>query len=259
MSHFHLSLSNIIAAAVIAVLGFLLAYSIKRYLLQKIKREENEHTVKLFLCNLFYTLVLIIVTIMVLGKLGVPTTSLITLVGASSIAIGLSLKDSLSNIAAGILLVFLKPFRIGDTVVVNSITGTVCEINLYNTKVVTANNGVIYFPNNTILNQSIKNLSQQSTRRYVLPLCVAFDTNIEKLTEILLAELKACSLCLDNPTPHIVVVNINNGAGITVEIRAWANTDKMGDFQMKLPGIVVAALQANSIVFARGSSTAPLK
>ena len=102
---------DLIMAAVIAILGFLLSQYTKRMLLKAISHKAGDHTVKFFMINLFYMFILAIISIMVLNKLGVPTTSLIAVLGASSLAIALSLKDSLSNIAAGVILIFQKPFK----------------------------------------------------------------------------------------------------------------------------------------------------
>lgn len=146
---------DIVMAVVIAILGLITVFVIKNIVNRAINKHSQDKTAKLFLANLFHIFLLIIILIMVLNKLGVPTTSLIAVLGASSLAIALALKDSLSNVASGIMLIFCQPFKIGDSIETSNITGSVVKISLYNTTLKMANNDLVFVPNSKIFNDKI--------------------------------------------------------------------------------------------------------
>ncbi len=216
---------DLIVAISIAVFGCLLILLIKKTLVNLVQKKSQEKTAKLFIINLFCTFLLIIVIIMVLNKLGVPTGSLIAVLGASSLAIALALQNSLSNVAAGIILIFIKPFKITDSVIIDNTAGTVDEINLFNTCLKTTDNEKIYFPNSKIISDKISNKTSESTRRLVLSFWLEHNTNVAMARAITLPLLNQDRRVLTTPTASIVVSDITTN-GLALNVQVWVcNTD----------------------------------
>lgn len=144
-----------------ALIGLLVAKILRRRVSTYLQKHAKDPTLILFLVNSAYISLLIVVGIVILSVLGVPTASMIALLGAGGLAIGFALKDSLSNVASGLLLVFLQPFRIGDSVEISGTQGVVEKIELFTTLIKTEANEYVYFPNRKIFSDKIINRSYQ--------------------------------------------------------------------------------------------------
>lgn len=168
--------------------------------------------------------VYVIGAVFILDIFGVNTASLIALVGAAGLAIGLALKDTLSNIAAGIMLLILRPFRTGDFIEVSSTTGTVREINLFTTILETVDGLYIASPNSALWGASIKNFTRNGKRRMDIIVGIAYSDSIDHG----LAVLKKISVeehrLLHDPAPQVMVTSMAESA-VNLQLRAWANND----------------------------------
>ncbi len=240
-------LPRFISAILIVCLGLPLARYLQRKGMRKIQGTEDP-TLKSFLINLIYILSVIFIGISALTTLGVASTSLLTLLGAASLAIGFALKDFLSNIAAGFLLIFLRPFKVGDYINVQNATGTVTEINLFLTILHTPGNEALFIPNKQIANNSLTNYTYYPLRCLDVNLNIAYDSDIPKAREILVQEMLAHSEIQREPKPIVLVQNLGDN-GIQLTARLWV---KQSDYnQIKtdlLEGFKMCLEKANIVI-----------
>lgn len=208
------------AALVIALLGLWLARVASSRLDAVLKRVGVESILRDFLRNISYAIGLVVVFVAVLQSIGVPTTSLLAVLGAAGLAIGLALKDSLSNIASGVMLIVLRPFRAGDAVVVAGQEGIVEQVRVFQTHIRSYDNRSIILPNAQITTDAIVNLTAKGTRRVDVPVGVGYGDDIGRAREVLLALAAAHPDVLDDPAPMVVVAALGDSA-VNLELRAW--------------------------------------
>jgi small conductance mechanosensitive channel len=205
------------------LIGLFVIRIIRGRLRDVLKKKVKDPTALLFVVNIAYGGMLLVLAIIVLTKLGVPSASLLTVLGAGSLAIGLALKDSLTNISSGILLIFLRPFRIGNTVEAGSVFGTVEQINLFTTQIKTANNQVCYVPNKNIMNGRIDNYSERKTRRVDLSIGISYGSDLSRAKVILQNLFEGEKRILKDPKPFIGVKDLADSA-VVLCVRPWVKT-----------------------------------
>ncbi|SEL10064.1 mechanosensitive ion channel family protein [Parapedobacter koreensis] len=180
-------ITAVITAALVYVIGLWLIRVIKRVLHGTFERRQMEPSLRLFVSNLVSWVLNILLFIVVVTQLGVQTSAFVAIIGAAGLAIGLALQGSLSNFAGGVLILLLKPFRVGDYISSsNGESGTVKEIDIFNTKLNTPQNQILVVPNGTLSNSSITNFSQLPVRRTWFDIGVSYDADLKKAKEILL-------------------------------------------------------------------------
>ena len=170
--------------------------------------------------------------IVTLGNFGVETTSIIAVLGAAGLAVGLALQGTLSNVAAGLMLLFLRPFRIGDWVEAAGVSGSVREIGLFTTTIDTFDNVFISIPNSSIWSSNIINHARYGTRRMDLDIGIGYDSDLDT-AETALMSLAADSRVLADPAPRFLVVSYGDSA-INVRLRAYASYDDFFDLYWDL-------------------------
>ncbi|TEB41445.1 mechanosensitive ion channel family protein, partial [Flavobacterium circumlabens] len=143
-----------------------------------------------------------------ISKLGIETSSFVAILGAMGLAVGLSLQGSLSNFAGGMLIIVFKPFKVGDTIEAQGVIATVAEIQIFVTKMLTANNQTVFVPNGALSNGTIINYSMQGERRADLTFAVSYDSDIKKAKEVLLNVLNSNPKVLKKPEPEVFVKNL---------------------------------------------------
>lgn len=211
---------TISTALLLAILGFWLARVIRNHLLNYFSKSKRNQTLILFLINALYSLVLVVAAIMVLGRLGVPTASLITILGTSSLAIGLALKDFLANIAAGVILVFQRPFDVGDLVDISGTFGTVTAIDLFHVSIKTPSNELVIIPNGKLIKEKMINKAFHGTRRIECKVLIDYQADLN------LAKSIIQSLCRDDkrihqdPKPLVAVCDLAD-SGVMLTVRVW--------------------------------------
>lgn len=215
-------LLRIVGALLILGIGTLIAYTVRRILNQGIKL-KNHAIPKAFLTNLLFAAIVLITFIMSLSKLGVPTATLITVLGAGSLAIGLSLKDFLANIAAGFMIIFLRPFKVGDSIIVNGTLGTIININLFMTQLKSPSNECVFIPNTNIMGNSIVNQSYYRIRRLDIEIGVGYDTDLKKAKLLLEKLLFDFEFVAKDEAPIIGVTNLADSS-IVILVRFWVLT-----------------------------------
>ena len=182
-------------------------------------RSRLDDTVASFLGRLIYGVLLVVVALAALSKVGVQTTSVVAILGGAAVAIGLSLKDQLSNFAAGIMIVTFRPFVRGDYVQISSYTGTVTEITLVNTHLTTINNHDIIIPNSDITTSAVTNYTALPNRRVDITVGIGYDADIKTAKNVMLSLAKNNPLAFTDPEPIVRVTNLgDNSVDLTLNI-----------------------------------------
>jgi small conductance mechanosensitive channel len=214
---------NIIGALLIFIVGKWLARKIADLLAKLMEKSDVDGTLVNFLRNLAYYTMVVLVVVAAVGKLGVNTTSFLTIIGAAGLAIGLALKDSLSNFAAGVMLVLFKPFTIGDVVSTAGITAKVEKITIFNTLFCTPDNQLVIVPNNKIISDIITNINAKDTRRIDLVVGISYTDDMVQTKNILEGLAKADSRILTDPATTIAVAELADSS-VNLVFRPWVKT-----------------------------------
>lgn len=211
----------------LALLVFLAGRWISRILggvLEKVlKRTKLDNMLVKFVLSIVQVLLTLIVVVAALGQLGVDTTSLIALVGAAGLAIGLALQDSLKNFAAGVLLIVFRPFKEGDFVEVAGISGVAEQVTIFNTVMRTGDNREVIIPNGAIYSDIITNYNARPTRRVDMVFGIGYDDDLKRAKEILVEIVKSDERVLADPEPVIAVSELADSS-VNFIVRPWVNT-----------------------------------
>lgn len=190
-----------------------------------LERSNTEDTVRIFVTNLLNTLLMIVVFIAAINQLGIQTTSIIAVLGAAGLAIGLALQGSLSNFAAGILIVIYRPYKVGDYIQADNHLGTVDDIQIFSTVLKTPDNKLVIVPNGSIMNGSIVNFSNQDKRRVDIVASCSYEDDIDKVKSVLADILSKDDRILNEPKPRIAVSELADSS-VNFIVRPWVkNSD----------------------------------
>ncbi len=224
---------DLAVAALILLIGWWLARRVTNLLDAALIRMEAEEILRSFLRNVVFAALMIVVVIAALQKVGVPTTSLLAMLGAAGLAIGLALKDSLSNIASGIMLIVQRPFKAGDAVRVGGIEGVVEQVRIFTTRMRTYQNEMIVLPNSEITNKPIVNLSHKPLRRADIAFGIGYGERVEQAREVLLGAAKANPSVLRKPASDVIVASLGESS-VNLELRAWIKTETFAQTRSEL-------------------------
>ncbi|NLS03003.1 mechanosensitive ion channel [Rhizobium sp. P32RR-XVIII] len=214
----------ILGAIILLVGGWILAGLLSRWAFEGISRVRGiDQTLARFFANVLRYALLILVFVTVLGQFGVQTASIIAALGAAGLAIGLALQGTLQNIAAGIMLLILRPFVVGECIETSTVSGTVLEIGLFATELKTSDGLYRMAPNSTLWNTPITNYSREPTRRDELKVALAYDEDIDVAMERLVGFAKADQRVLETPSPAVFIDGID-GTTISLALRYWTKT-----------------------------------
>ncbi|MBX9402969.1 mechanosensitive ion channel [Lysobacter sp. BMK333-48F3] len=214
---------TLLSALAILLIGLWLAKRLSRALERVMTRASMEVTLRGFLRNIAYAAMVVVVGVATLQQIGVPMTSVLAVLGAAGLAIGLALKDSLSNIASGVMLIVLRPFRAGDHVQAAGVEGTVEQIRVFQTRLRTIDNRVIVLPNSLITTAAIVNFTANPKRRIDLTVGVGYDDDLKTAKDTLLNLAKAHANVLQDPAPEVLVTALAESS-VNLELRAWVKT-----------------------------------
>lgn len=216
---------NISIAFVILFIGRMVINSVISVLSKLLgKTEKLDKMLVDFVLSIVKAFLFLVLIIAVLSKLGVDTTSLVALIGAAGLAVGLALKDSLQNFASGVMLLMLKPFKAGDMVEAGGVAGVVEKIHIFNTIMRTGDNKEIIVPNGSIYSDSITNYSARPTRRVDMVFGISYDDDFKKAKEILLQLVAEDARILKDPEP-VVALGELGASSVDFIVRAWVNKD----------------------------------
>ena len=224
-------LPRFVAAVLILLVGSLIARWLSRAIFNVTGRTAHiDATVRPILAAIVRYSILILVFIAALSQIGVQTASLFAVLGAAGIAIGLALQGTLSNIAAGLMLLWLRPFHVGDFIEVNGMAGTVREIRLFVCHLETFDGIFLFAPNSTIWNQALRNHTRNTGRLVSIDITVPAKADIDHAREILLAMARRDRRVLKRPQPRVFVESLT-GAGLLLNLRVWATHENVGEVQ----------------------------
>lgn len=212
------------AALLIFLIGKWIARWITNILIRLMKSRDVDVTLIKFLQGIIYYALLASVIIAAAGQLGIKTTSFLAVLGAASLAIGLALKDSLSNFSSGVMLILFRPFKVGDVVAIGGETGTVEAISVFSTILNTGDNQKKIIPNGTISNATITNITANPTRRVDLVVGIGYDDDIRKAKETL-EEILAADDRIHKDPAAVVAVSALGTSSVDLVVRPWVNTE----------------------------------
>jgi small conductance mechanosensitive channel len=215
---------KIVIALAIYIIGKWIAKRITNFVRKLMNSRDADPTLVNFLSNIVYAILLIAVILAALDTLGLPVTSLIAVVGAAGLAVGLALKDSLGNFASGVMLVMFRPFSKGDFVEVAGVAGTVNEVRIFSTILTTPDNKQIIIPNGQVAADTITNYSAHDQRRVDMVFGVGYDDDLKVAREVLTRICANHSKILDDPATKIFVKNLGDSS-VDFAVRPWVNTD----------------------------------
>lgn len=244
------TLLDFVKTVLFAIIVFTIGRRVVKLLLKVtnkwMERRDVEISVQKFIMSVagvIYNLLLIFV---VAGILGVGTSSIVAMVGSAGLAVGLALQGSLSNFAGGVLILILKPFKVGDYISAAGAEGTVQSIDIFYTRIYTTDNKVVVIPNGTISNTNVTNTSKQDERMLILEFMVSYDTDIEKVRELIMGLLDADEFICHDKTMSVVVDKLNP-MRIKMLAKAWVKTDDYWDVRYRLLEEIKVTLQDNNI------------
>jgi len=212
---------DVVGAILLLFGGWFVAGWIRRVLRRALARVQAiDKTVSSFLSNIAYYQVLVLVLVAVLAQFGVETASILAVLGTIGLAVGLALQGTLSNIAAGLMLLLLRPFKVGDYIDAEGLAGTVEEIGLFATQFTTYDGVFLSVPNGQIWSRSILNYSRLPTRRLDVTVGIAYEDDVDKAMSALLALLESEDRVLRDPEPQVLVTALADSS-VNLNLRCW--------------------------------------
>lgn len=238
---------SLLSAVAILVAGFVLAGWISRTLRRRLETIKRfDHTLIPILAQIARYAILLFTLILVLAEFGIQTTSIIAVLGAAGLAIGLALQGTLQNVAAGMMLLFLRPFKAGDFIETSAASGTVSEIGMFMTRLNTAQGIHIAVPNSRIWSDSIINYSKNPRRRLDLLVGIAYEDDIDRARKIILELAHKEERILKDPEPVVIVKDLGESS-VDLELRAWIRRADFWDVRFQMLRDVKYALDAAGI------------
>jgi len=217
---------NIAIAIAIFVIGKKIASIIKNIIQKMFNKADMDETLSKFLTDIAYAVMVIFVVLAALSRLGIDTTSFVAIFAAAGLAIGLAFQGALSNIGAGVMIIFFKPFKLGDFIEAGGTMGTVEEINIFNTIFKTGDNKIVIVANSNIISGNITNFSAKDTRRVDLTFGIGYDDDLKLAKQTLIDIVNADDRILQEPAPFVAVSELADSS-VNFVVRAWVSS---GDY-----------------------------
>ncbi len=215
---------KIVGAIAIIVIGRIVVGVLSNMVIRLMRKSDTDETLTKFIGSLVRITLLVFVFIAALGTLGVQTTSFVAIIGAAGLAIGFALQGSLSNFAAGVMLIIFRPFKAGDVVEAGGSTGSVEEVRIFNTIMKTPDNKKVIIPNSKITGDTIVNYSSKDKRRVDMVFGIGYDDDIRKAKETLEQILASDSRILKDPEPTVAVSELADSS-VNFVVRPWVKTE----------------------------------
>jgi small conductance mechanosensitive channel len=225
--------SNVVSALIVLLCAWMLADWVSRIVTRGMRRARIDETLTKFFSKLSRWLVLGLALLSCLHKFGVDTTVFATLVGAAGLAFGLAFQGTLSNFAAGVMLLVFRPYRVGDQIIVGGQSGKVDEIDLFSTTLDTGDNRRIFVPNGSIFGSTIENTTFHSLRRVDVTIGVAYSADVDVTYDVLVRAVTSVPGRLDEPAPEIVLDDLGDCA-VKWKVRAWCRTEDFSLIRQRL-------------------------
>jgi len=216
-------LGRILAAVAIFLIGRWVSKAALGWFARAVAKAQLDETLSRFLSSVIYMILMVFVVLTALSALGVNTTNFLAILGAAGLAIGLALKDSLSNFSAGVMLVFFRPFRTGDFIEAAGVSGSVQSIKIFNTVLKTGDNRVITVPNALIYADTITNFSAEATRRIDLVIGIGYDDDIGRAKALVQGVLSQDDRVLEQPAPAMLLAELGESS-VDIAVRPWVKS-----------------------------------
>ena len=238
---------NIVTAIVILMMAFIIAaWAAKRVRLLGERHAKLDNTLFHFLSNILRYVILAFAALFILNTFGIQTTSIVAVIGAAGLAIGLALQGTLSNVAAGVMIILFRPIKLGDFVVINDKMGTVKDISLNFTELAAVGNFQIIVPNSEVWGNTIINYSVYPTRRAEWEFGVGYGANLADAEKIIRDTIMADPRSHADPEPFIQVNNLN-ASSVDFLVRVWCDSSEYFQYQADMKRLVKEALDAGGI------------
>ena len=239
---------KLLLALVLFFVGLFLIMLLRKFVSRALKIKKLDPAVSGFILSLISIGLRILLVIMVLGVVGVPTASLGFVIGAASLAIGFAMKNTLANFASGILILILKPFSLGDFIEAKGFSGTVREIQMFNTVMTTLDNKRVIIPNSDLSSSSLINYSSEKIRRIDVVFGIGYQDDIDHAFSVLEKIVSADQRTHQDPAPMIKVVNLGDNS-VDINVRVWVDSGDFGLYKMDLLETVKKTFDAEGISF----------
>lgn len=217
-------LPTLFGALLLLVVGLWIIKLIVKYIERLFEVKDYDETLEIFTLNALRWGLRIILFVLVITQLGVESATLVAAIGAAGLAIGLAMQGSLSNLAGGVLIIVLKPFKVGDWIEAQGVSGSVVEISLFYTKLDTFGNQRVVIPNGDLSNNNITNYSYNGTRRENLSFGISYDDDIKKAKEVLTQLVNEQEKILKDPAPQILVAELADSS-VNFSVRYFATNE----------------------------------
>lgn len=237
---------NLAIAAVVFFLGRMAARMAVGFADRVMERAKVDQSLRKFLGDLLYALLLVVVVIATLGRLGIETTAAVAVLGAAGLAIGFALQGSLGNFASGVLLIMFKPYKVGDVVSVAGQTGTVEAIHIFNTVLVTADSRKIIVPNGQITSGSIENITTIGVRRLDMVIGIGYGDDMKQAKQLMMDLLTADERVLKDPAPQVAVAELGESS-VNLVVRPWCKSDDYWGLKFDMTERIKEALDARGM------------
>lgn len=233
-----------------AIVIFLIGRTIARFVARQLRRiltnRNVDPTVVKFVSSLSYYAIIVMTLVAVLGQLGVQTASIVAVIGAAGLAVGLALQGSLSNFAAGVILIIFRPFKVGETVVINNQKGDIDSIQIFSTTIVTPTNEVVVIPNGQVVSANIINYTRLPERRLDLVVNVGYDSDIQQVYQVLRAAVNKTDNILTSKAPTIRL-DMLDASSMNFNVLVWTLNANYGSVKAALLENIKIGLTENGI------------
>jgi small conductance mechanosensitive channel len=234
---------RVLGALAVLVIGLVVARSVRSAIRRTLTRNQTDPTLIPFASSLAYYLTVTFVIVAVLGMFGVEVTSIIAVLGAAAFAVGLALQGTLSNFAAGVMLLLFRPFKVGDAVDTGGTMGSVVEIGIFFTTLNTPDNVRVVVPNSSVWGQTIKNYAANETRRIDMVVGVSYTDDLGKAMEIIREVLGGDTRVLAEPAPTVAVSEMADSS-VNIVVRPWCDRKAYWDLRFDLTRRLKEGLEA---------------
>ncbi|HSP12546.1 MAG TPA: mechanosensitive ion channel domain-containing protein [Salegentibacter sp.] len=221
-------LPTLLGSLAILIIGWWVIKLLLKYVRKFFDKKPYDQTLENFVVTLISWGLKILLFVIVISQLGVETTSLVAILGAAGLAIGLALQGSLANFAGGVLILVLKPFRVGDFIEAQGVSGTVKETSLFYTRITTFGNQEAIIPNGQLTNDNIINYSTEGKRRDSITIGISYDSDIKLAKDVLVNLMKEQENIHEDPEPVVVVTELADNS-VNLSLRFWASNDDFWD------------------------------
>ncbi|MDE6047926.1 MAG: mechanosensitive ion channel family protein [Anaeroplasmataceae bacterium] len=237
---------KLIIGLVLLFIIFKITNILTKKLYKRLQKRQADETLSRVGTQVIRVVIKVVCLICFVGYIGIETASITALIASAGVSVGLALQGSLSNFAGGIIIIVMRPFRIGDKITTNGESGTVEDIHMFYTVLVTADNKVVHVPNGALANNVIVNTSIKETRRVEVVMSIAYDADLNKATDVINAVCKQNPLIFTDPAPFVGIKEYSSSS-VDLNIRAWCNNKDYWTIQNYLLVEIKKAFDENGI------------